>query len=110
MQVQLSRSYTEYVMPGTDRFRVSGSSTACAMARRRTGTGSSRVEKIGPEAPAAGANCAIVEKCKLCNLQILQVAQFTCEPLARSEVRLEGGEGRRRRPRTEAGPARVWDV
>lgn len=43
-------------------------------------------------------NCAIVRFCKLCNLQILQVAQFTCEPLARSEVRLEGGEGE--------GPAR----
>lgn len=48
---------------------------------------------MGPEAPAPDANCAIVEKCKLCNLQILQVAQFTCEPLSRSGVRLEGGEG-----------------
>ena len=71
MQVQLSRSYTEYVMPGAGRFRVSGGATACAMARRRTGTVSIRVEKIGLEAPAPGANCAIVEKCKLCNCQIL---------------------------------------
>lgn len=52
-------------------------------------------------------NCAIVRFCKLCNLQILQVAQFTCEPLARLGVRLEGGEGRGRRPRAKAGPARV---
>ena len=71
MRAQLSRSYTESAMPSADRFRVSDSAPVGAAARRRTGTGSSRVEKMGLEAPAPGANCAIVEKCKLCNCQIL---------------------------------------
>lgn len=97
-------------MPVTDRFRVSGSAIAGAMARRRTGTGSSRVEKTGPARLPRPVQivqlsvfvyCAIYKYCKLHNLHANRL---------RVQGRLRGGEGRRRRPRAKAGPARVWDV